>query len=339
MELTLRNRTFGGPILVPSVSSFETQLSPEAGLGLQFALQEPISLVSAFDVDNEPDKLVPLCKKFRYNGILLMDSGGYEAARIRRYRPKSEGGQSSKVEETWSFSRYKSICDFDIYDFVFSYDYFIEENESVDDFELRLMSDLPAHLEFVKPDRLIPVLHTQSEKGHRRLDISHIIQLVTRIASELQPQFVAIPERELGDGILQRAANTRAIVQELRQLSRRTDLHILGCGNLLSFTLLSAAGAAMCDGLEWCRTYASDQFHHHHFQHLELFESARTRGVNPASLVLDSELSYRLQAAGRNLVSFQAFTELEHLSEQSVHALVRRFFGDQAANALQGSGA
>ena len=85
--ITIGNRSFETPVLVPSVSSFETQLKPLDALRLQYTLQEPISLVSAYDISLDRDHLVPLCKTFRDQGVLLLDSGGYESSRISRYAP------------------------------------------------------------------------------------------------------------------------------------------------------------------------------------------------------------------------------------------------------------
>jgi hypothetical protein len=82
--ITIGTRSFRVPIFVPSISSFETQLRPASALRLQLTLREPISLVSAYDVANDPE-LVELCRAFRGQGVLLLDSGGYESSRILRY--------------------------------------------------------------------------------------------------------------------------------------------------------------------------------------------------------------------------------------------------------------
>src|ERR1043166_966938 len=108
--ITIGNRSFETPVLVPSVSSFETQLSPASALRLQRTLQEPISLVSAYDVWADRANLVPLCKEFRRSGILLLDSGGYESLRVSKYAREQR-------DERWSFSRYAEIASEDIYDF------------------------------------------------------------------------------------------------------------------------------------------------------------------------------------------------------------------------------
>src|SRR5688572_5731690 len=111
--ITIGHRSFETPVLIPSVSSFETQLPPRDALRLQLTLQEPISLVSAYDVWLDRKELGSLCKQFRKHGVLLMDSGGYESSRIGQYA--RDAGHPS-----WSFSRYSKIAEDDSYDFIFS---------------------------------------------------------------------------------------------------------------------------------------------------------------------------------------------------------------------------
>jgi len=140
--ITIGNRSFQTPVLVPSVSSFETQLKPLDALRLQYTLQEPISLVSAYDVWFDRDNLIPLCKRFRNQGVLLLDSGGYESSRVARYA-------SDDQQKTWSLPRFAEIASEDIYDFVFSYDYFLNENESPSDFAARLTREFRSHSSFL----------------------------------------------------------------------------------------------------------------------------------------------------------------------------------------------
>jgi hypothetical protein len=83
-QITIANRSFEAPILVPSVSSFETLLRPDAALRLQTVLAEPISLVSAYDIATSGPALLAACVEFRKNSVLLLDSGGYESSRIGR---------------------------------------------------------------------------------------------------------------------------------------------------------------------------------------------------------------------------------------------------------------
>lgn len=111
-KITIGHRSFELPVLVASISSFETQLEPPDALRLQIAMGEPISLVSAYDVAQREAELAPLCEQYRQTGVMLMDSGGYESSRIRKY------AHSASVD--WNFEHYKRIASRKLYDFIFS---------------------------------------------------------------------------------------------------------------------------------------------------------------------------------------------------------------------------
>jgi hypothetical protein len=333
--ITIGNRSFEAPILVPSVSSFETQLQPLDALRLQYTMREPISLVSAYDVARSHGDLVALSKAFRESGVLLLDSGGYESSRISRYADDRKDANGR-----WSFAEYARIAKEDIYDLIFSFDYFLSDSESVSSYSKRLVREFRNHASVVDISKLIPVVHVQSVDGKRLLREDEVIDLFCSVVSEVECSFVAIPERELGSGIASRVALTRKISQALRvNPSTECSLHILGCGNLLSFSLLTLAGAVMCDGLEWCRTFAADHFHLHHFQHRDVFEDPGYHLGNPVAEFIISEagLSYPTSVAVRNLLSFQAFTRSLHarLNNRSVNELIRDHFGRVAGEAAR----
>jgi hypothetical protein len=330
--ITIGNRSFETPVLVPSVSSFETQLNPVDALRLQYTLQEPISLVSAYDVAFDRGNLVPLCKTFRDQGVLLLDSGGYESSRISRYAP-------DKKQERWTFAKYAKIAAEDIYDFIFSYDYFLDEKESSSAFLARIMREFRAHSDVLDITKLIPVIHLQTLDGKRPFTKEEAIGLFATVATEIDCRFVAVPERELGDGLPARAHLTQRITSAMRENASDCSLHILGCGNLLSFSALAVAGAMMCDGLEWCRTLAADNFHLHHFQHKDLFVDPEYYKSNPIVEFLKeaATLNYPTSVAVRNLLSFQAFTQSLHgrLNRRTVHEFVRENFGNLAGDAIR----
>ena len=330
--ITIGNRSFETPILVPSVSSFETQLKPRDALRLQYTLQEPISLVSAYDVSLDRDELLPLCKTFRGQGALLMDSGGYESSRISRYAPDEK-------QERWDFQKFARIASDEIYDLIFSYDYFLNENESSTAYRDRILGEFRRHADILDIAKLIPVVHVQTLDGKRPLGEDAIAEIFGSVAAELECRFIAVPERELGIGLPARANLTKRIAFAIRQNSNGCLLHILGCGNLLSFSALAVAGAMMCDGLEWCRTLAADNFHLHHFQHKDLFVDPEYYKGKPAAefMIEGTTLNYPTSVAVRNLLSFQAFTESLHarLKERTVHAFVSEYFGNMAGEAIR----
>jgi len=89
-------------------------------------------------------------------------------------------------------------------------------------------------------------------------------------ASRKVSPFIAVPERELGEGICKKADTVIKIREKLNTIGRYQPIHILGTGNPLSILILAAAGADLFDGLEWCRTVADRDtgflFHHQQFE-------------------------------------------------------------------------
>jgi hypothetical protein len=335
--LAIGNRTLETPVLIPSVSSFETQLKPADALRLQYTLREPISLVSAYDVWHDRANLVQLSKEFRKHGILLLDSGGYESSRIAKY---SRGPQ----QRHWKFSQYAEIAAEEIYDFIFSFDYFPEQNESPADFAERIVVQFRQHAEFMDITKLIPVIHVQTIDASSRFPDVGITDVFGSVASQIDTRFIAVPERELGSGISARAQLTRKIVMSIRAGSKEECLlHVLGCGNLLSFSLLAVAGVHMCDGLEWCRTFAAENFHLHHFQQKDIFADPGYHVGNPVAefVIGEAHLDYPTAVAVRNLLSVQEFTRNLHsrLSTSSVHDFIGEHFGTIAGQAARTLGA
>ena len=329
--ITIRNRSLEMPILVPSVSSFETQVSPPSALRLQRALQEPISLVSAYDISLDGN-LMPLCQEYRKNGILLLDSGGYESLRIYKYT-------NEQTQARWNFTKYAEVVYQDVYDFIFSFDYFIDNDETYSAFSKRFLRELRRHADIMDITKLIPVVHVRTLDGKRSLDINEIVDLVAQVASQLHTIFIAVPERELGYGIIARANMARRIVDAIRKEAEDRYLHILGCGNLLSFSLFAVAGAMMCDGLEWCRTVTAENFHLHHFQQADLFAEPRHYIGDPIAefILSEAHLEYATMVAARNLMSLQAYTNGLHtrLHQRTVSEFVRQHFGETAGTAVR----
>ena len=113
----------------------------------------------------------------------------------------------------------------------------------------------------------------------------------------MRPIVVAVPERELGNGILARASMVRDIRQALNTLGFYQPLHLLGTGNPLSIAIFSAVGADSFDGLEWCRTVANSRTGAlYHFQQFDLFWQSETYG---SLLVMDAVTSDRIEYSGK----------------------------------------
>ncbi|WP_430251478.1 hypothetical protein [Neorhizobium sp. DAR64860/K0K1] len=305
MDLVIRGKSLLLPALIPSISSFETQIIPESAFDLQAALSEPITLVSAYDIHLEPS-LIAKVAQFRSEGkIVFMDSGGYEASRIRRY---------AKNDDRWNFSKFKDCVQSCETELVASFDFFMRANQSFTDYEMEFLSFIQDH-DFIDSDSLIPVIHLLDYDGTYLFSQDEIVAICNRIASEFSPLFIAIPERELGEGMKQKINTVTAICDALTASRRSTKLHILGCGNPLSFALLCAAGASMADGLEWCRTLVGPDFKLHHFQQAELFDEPESKIYNPTvDVIRNASVDYKIRTLTRNLYALQQFnTEVANL--------------------------
>jgi hypothetical protein len=207
-----------------------------------------------------------------------------------------------------------------------------DRDQSYVDFEMELVSNLQAH-DFINRDNLVPVIHLQNKSGSYFFDRNETRNICSRIASEFRPKFVAIPERELGEGIGLRIAKVREIVEELDKTE--TKLHLLGCGNPLTFALLAGAGAAMGDGLEWCRTLIGPDYKLHHFQQADMFDEPEHKLPNYAADYLRKNLGiYTAKTLVRNLQSLQQFNSelVGVLGNMALAGFVEEHFGEKAAS-------
>jgi hypothetical protein len=132
--------------------------------------------------------------------VLLLDSGGYEHSHAVRY--------SNDGAPAWTFDDFRAVCGLALHDYVFRFDYFWcdqNDTETAQDFTARLLGELFDGHEFISVDRLIPVLHLHAHENEiKRLSEDEIVSLVEQVATACQSPFIAIPERELGDGLLAR---------------------------------------------------------------------------------------------------------------------------------------
>ena len=322
------------PILVPSISSYETPVSLTGAISIQFALQEPISLVSAFDFHHEGDDFRDAVQSFNEFGVLLVDSGGYESQRIQKlekyYMPLDSGKKSKTHRINWTEADFFATIDRMHFSLAFSYDYF--GNGDVEQYQKTLTEAISRHMDHMG-SKVIPVVHAVEQDRTTRMSESDLVGLCSKIAKTFTPQFIAVPERELGSGMAERARLAKKIVSALRK-GGETRLHILGCGNPLSSAIFSAAGVAMVDGLEWCRTYFCQPMWLSHFQHEGTLPAAGADFLNlGAKQLLKGSTTYEDRVAIHNLAALQKFGVglTAALLDQDVPSFLRAHYGDLPA--------
>lgn len=224
------------PVYFPSISSVKTALRPQdylqvlsslVGLNHQY-------LVSAFDlaVIDRPDEAAQMLQASHSAGaVTLMDSGNYESF-----------WKDAKCR--WSQADFhQMLVDFPC-NLAFGFDEQqppSDTNEHVALVVARWHEDQSAAGACV----IVPIIHGTADA---------LPELCAAVAAETQVQMIAVPERRLGNGVIERARAVQAIRCELDKLERYVAIHLLGTGNPISIALYTAIGADSFDGLEWCQT-------------------------------------------------------------------------------------
>lgn len=308
-ELQIGGKTLKLPAFVFSLSSHETQVTPKEGASLLSFLEPGAALVSAYDAwkyyssDRGFNSSVKQIRESK--DVLFLDSGNYEAYRKNdRHSPK-------KNPTGWHNDHFRETALRLSPDLAFSFDT-INPKGKPDQVVTRVVKNFLADARALRGRAfpLCPIIHLPREFMGMRARCA--ARIVSSVARELDPLMLAIPERELGDGLLERARTVRDIRKALNELDRYYPLHLLGTGNPLSMIALAAAGADSFDGLEWCRTVADyERGFLFHFQQFEFFSQMRLHRIQDLrirSLIEDPKVSYSMKALGFNVDFFKDWT-------------------------------
>lgn len=309
-------KTAPAPVFFHSVSSHETQLRPDAAVRALSIFGARTILVSAYDTADgrRPERMVEEVQRCRDAGaMVLLDSGNYEASR--------------KADKSWSADAFHAAMALTPHDLAFCFD----EVEAPPDAEGVVRNVVAAVERDSKRTSapVLPIVHAPRSAGGA-IDTGCIPELLRRIARELTPPLLAIPERELGSGIVERARTVLLIRRSLDELGFHQPLHLLGTGNPITIAVLAAAGADSFDGLEWCRVVADHEdgrmYHFHHYDFFayqsEWVESPITRAA-----VASDEVNYVGKAVFHNLAFFSEW--MNELQERIREGKVDRFLSEK----------
>lgn len=280
-------QTVGGlpcPVFYPSVSSVSKNVwNILDHIDLLVSVNHPQFLVSAFDIykyKNNKRLLRALELAEDQNQVILYDSGIYEVV-----WSKSKRWCKKRYIRTLKSNRFSNAFDYDDYvlgDSVSASAASI--NKSVNNVQSQLGSTA-----------ISPIIHCR--------DINEYVDICVSVSNTCKPRLLAIPERELGSGMLSIANNIKKIREALNQLEYYQPLHILGTGNPLSMMVYAFVGADSFDGLDWCQTvvdYESATLHHP--LHLDLYKEQSQWGA-------ETEMDFLARCYLHNLEFYTAWME------------------------------
>lgn len=297
------------PAFVYSLSSFETQLDPVNGLELLTALEPGACLVSAYDVSTYLHGRTASFRRsidalHKSRTVVFLDSGNYEATRRGDHRSRNNA-------DGWRRELFWEVANSVPADIVFAYDD-PEPKGTIDKVIDRILDSYLRDWRKtgLDTDTLCPIVHLPIEVN----DVTKSApKIVAAVAKESRPSLIAIPERELGDGLLTRMRAVKAIRHALNDLGYYQPLHILGTGNPITIAALSICGADTFDGLEWCRTAANFETNNLcHFQQFDLLKASfggRIKNEAARSITELEDAPFTLRACSYNYDYFSYWIE------------------------------
>lgn len=278
-QLSIGTRSLPLPVYFPSVSSVKTALRPQDYLQLLSSLVglNGQFLVSAFDlagIENPRSAGEMLAAARQAGAVTLMDSGNYESF-------------WKDAQADWKQAHFHKMLRNFPCDLAFGFD---EQNppDDLGEHVALIVARWRADQKAAGNCQIIPIIHAAA---------TELPALCAAVAAETGATMLAVAERKLGDGVLERARAVRAIRAELDKLGRYVALHLLGTGNPISIAIYSAMGADSFDGLEWCQTVVDhDTALLYHLSQADFFAGQTAWG--------DAGLSFQARTLAHNLEFF-----------------------------------
>ena len=310
MELYIAGTVLQLPCFFPSVSSVRTNLNPVDYVELLDLSGHPHFLVSAYDLFHCPNdqyqRIDTTLKQSKARGsAILMDSGNYESF--------------WKDDKTWLPDTFHKIAGTNNYHLCFCYD----------------NQDPPSDSKLIAEDVVGSVLRDQEYALGTVIPIIHgsaitLPDAVRMVAEQLHPIFLTVPERELGEGIVERTQTVRKIREALNSLGTYYPLHLLGTGNPLSIITYALAGADSFDGLEWCQTTVDHETGRLlHFQQWDLIRH-QTKWGDPSPLpYIQSVLMHNLDFYEKFMIEFR-----EAIRSNDTESFLRYYATNEQASLL-----
>jgi len=304
LKVGLNAKSFVTPTYFPSLSSTETTYSFRDLLHLLVDHRYPRLLLSAYDLSRLGQmEWSDTLTSFATSGILFLDSGVFESTHLSDLK--------------WAFEDYKAIVKRIKCDLYATFDLSRTGSGSSDYWPL-MVDSIRLSTE-IKHAICVPIFH--KPKGEN---------VVSEVSKGLRDhpdscQAIAITEKDCGQDLLERASTISQIRELVDHNGGLSVIHVLGCGDPVSMTVLCYSGADSFDSLDWVRSVIDPiQFRCHEFSQLSLLDCECA-----ACSVSTNEYSMRVLL--HNLLAYQTMTSsLRSLvREQNLPNFVRYLVGDK----------
>lgn len=232
-KIEISNKTLETPFFFPAISSVNANYTPMEYLNILFTSGYPGFLLSTYDIYNSTKTDIrKICKilsdSSNDGAIVLLDSGNFEAY--------------WHGDKKWNISSFKSVLKDIESDLCMSFDIFWQKSKSLAKHTEQTISNVAKTASFQRTGLTIPIIHSEKK---------HFPTIAKSIIKKMNPEIIAIPERELGLSIFERAETICSIREEMDKTGKPVALHLLGAGNPLSILIYSICGADTFDALEW----------------------------------------------------------------------------------------
>jgi len=224
------------PFFVPAVSSMKANWNISEYVDLIKRIGYNSFLVSAYDVFEHKDREA-LMKHLSRNidkQIFFLDNGNFEAYWYK--------------DKAWTLNKFKKILDDSYPDFSFSFDIFWKKDKSFARHIKETITSIAKTAGMQKSGTTIALIHSESET---------FPDIVRKIVNSVNPEIVAIPERELGSSIFEKAQTIKNIRLELDKTKQNVPIHVLGAGNPISILMYTLCGADIYDALDWSNVFVN----------------------------------------------------------------------------------
>lgn len=234
--IEMNGKSIETPLFVPAVSSMKASWEISEYIDLIRRIGYSAFLVSAYDIHKHKNKEA-LTKHLSEKGnkqIFFLDNGNFEAYWYR--------------DNTWAFGKFKDILDISYPDFSFSFDIFWNKGTSLSRHIKETTTSIAKTAGEQKSGVTIALIHSKSEE---------FPEVTRKIIDNISPEIIAIPERELGSGVFEKAQTIKNVRFELDKTKQNVPIHVLGAGNPISILIYTLCGADMYDALDWSNVFVN----------------------------------------------------------------------------------